>query len=455
MNSRDLSTLALLLLTRAILLSAAALALDHDSWEFYGGQRRRIRHGLNRATKDLQNQEPAKIVVTNDQAPPAPKIEATRTAFSQRFKDKQEALLLIPDSYSVLSFDKDPTDGDDNELPQPTTESSFWGKLYVEGFSVPIQYFRAHFGQAPPSGVVKLLLASPINLCDDVLGFASLDNADKVDENTIIFAMRGECTFSEKASAAFEAGAAGIVFINNVEGNEHPSGPEVRDLKLSASMIEMTDGEHLIQALKRVDFVKDEGYTLKARFVPMLCDASAKSNSYCEPVMQNDKDFISDLRHSGELSLAGGNFEYLQGEFGAWIDPTVEEWKTIVPSGIGGDEHCCEVAGFRGNQISNTSAVLCLRGECDFVTKAENIASTGAGMMIVASHNSTLYRMGAEPPYRGRQVNISTLMIGADSYDHMVDAYYSNLDYGMDSTISIVQPEFASDTCQAKAELVQ
>ena len=81
------------------------------------------------------------------------------------------------------------------------------------------------------------------------------------------------------------------------------------------------------------------------------------------------------------------------------VDP-LAEWKTTVPSVVGGDAHCCDRAGFDKNEVTNTTYMLCLRGECDFLTKAENAAAIGAGMMIVGNYNDTLTRMGSDPPYR-------------------------------------------------------
>ena len=116
-------------------------------WEFYGGQRRKHKHGLNRATSDaaprtngnlkfdLQQRENTDIIITNDEAPPAK--HAVVTSSNSRWKDKEE-LLLLPDRYSVLEFDSHSRDG------------SFWGRLYVEGMH---QYITFLFYRHAPNRV--------------------------------------------------------------------------------------------------------------------------------------------------------------------------------------------------------------------------------------------------------------------------------------------------------------
>ena len=445
-----------------ILLNLATIissTLANDGVEYYGGRRKRRTHGLNSATMDRaakmkgqvrydrNTEESSEIVITRDDAPPPPKIEQSNRLRNagRMMKDKTEELLMLPDRYSVLNFEK--TDGvEEQEL---SVESSWWGRLYVQGFPSPKQYFRAHFGRAPPDGEVKLLLASPLTMCDDISGLAMLDNDHEVDSSTVIVAKRGSCTFGDKATLAHELGSSGILFINNEAGNFHPSAPIAHDLPISAAMIAEDDGVQLIKALNRVKEANEPGYSLKARYVALVCGdervASSDSNTYCHPLQPEDKAFVDSLTYKGKMSIEGSTFEYLQGEFGSWMDST--ELITVVPSIIGGDSYCCDEAGFEGNWMSSNHAVLCQRGECSFATKAENVGSTGASLLIVSSNNSTMYRMGVDPPQRGRKLSVATCMVSLDAYDQMVDAHYSQLDVGLNSTVSILQPIFSNDSC--------
>ena len=444
----------LLFFSPLLLLSSAAVA--NDGFEFYGGRKKRRTHGLNQATLgqapkrdgqvryDSSIEAPSEIYVGRDEAPPAPKIESTsRLRSARNSKGKEDPILLLPDRYSVLHFD------DIHTEEHLTLDSSWWGRLYIQGFPTPIQFFRAHFGSTPPSGEVKLVLASPLSMCDDITGLATLDNTHQVDNTTVIVAKRGGCTFGDKAIVAHELGAAAILFLNNEQGNFHVSAPIAHDLPISASMIGEDDGVQLIRALQRVDEANDPGFSLNARYVAQICGDDrvvSNSTSYCHPVQPDDQKFVESLTYKGKMSIEGSVFEYIQGEFGSWIDPT-KEWITVVPNIIGGDSQCCDASGFDGNILSANHAVLCQRGDCQFAQKAENVESTGAGMLIVSSHNATVYRMGVEPPSRGRQVSVATSMVPADAYDHMVDAHFSALDYGLTSKLAILQPNFSNDSC--------
>ena len=73
-----------------------------------------------------------------------------------------------------------------------------------------------------------------------------------------------------------------------------------------------------------------------------------------------------------------------------------------LPTVLGGDGTCCDRAGFEGDEVTNTIiAMLCLRGESDFVKKADNIAAAGAGMLVISSYNDLLTQMGCYTPVRG------------------------------------------------------
>ena len=66
-------------------------------------------------------------------------------------------------------------------------------------------------------------------------------------------------------------------------------------------------------------------------------------------------------------------------------------------------------------------------GECDFVKKAENIAATGVGMLVVSSYDYSSTRMGCYPPVRGRKVTVSTIMISSNACEELVSQFYSGV----------------------------
>ena len=113
---------------------------------------------------------------------------------------------------SVLSFEfnEDPeTKNEDESL----AKDSFWGRLYFNDFPQRkgVQYFRAHFGLEPPRGEITFLLKEPYNLCDSIV-----DDEVRGDGKKFLVAIRGECSFGEKVKVANEAGADGLVIVNNV-----------------------------------------------------------------------------------------------------------------------------------------------------------------------------------------------------------------------------------------------
>lgn len=198
-----------------------------------------------------------------------------------------------------------------------------------------------------------------------------------------------------------------------------------------SSMITKHDGNHLIRALRTVA-EQGPGHVLTGRFVSMNCRNEAES--YCGPAKNLDAQFEASLDYKGKLYSNDAEFDYVQGEFGSWLDPFAK-WETLVPS-IGNDAHCCERSG---GSVTNTTAMLCLRGECDFITKAETVEAAGAGMMILSSYNETLQRMGCDPPLRGRKSSVANIMVTSTAYDELVSGFYSNRDAGVKSIIRVDQ----------------
>jgi len=74
-------------------------------------------------------------------------------------------VLLLPEVFSVLNADKVKRDfapvGDakgESELRQ----TRMWGRLYVDGWPQTIQFMRAHFGEPPPEGPRRFVIADPV-----------------------------------------------------------------------------------------------------------------------------------------------------------------------------------------------------------------------------------------------------------------------------------------------------
>ena len=69
--------------------------------------------------------------------------------------------------------------------------------------------------------------------------------------------------------------------------------------------------------------------------------------------------FGSSLDCKGKLYAKDDvEFDYVQREFGCWVD-SLAEWNTLVPTLIVGDVHCCDKVGFEGSKVSKNTAMVC------------------------------------------------------------------------------------------------
>ena len=204
-------------LYHSIFTVSVGVASCFDGWEMYGGMKKKRRHGLNKA--GIQEDE-GNIVLQGPESIHEAK-EKTKSKKSKGIFDKlkkPEDYPLLPDRFSVLNFDQvdDFATAGDIEEESKQEDMSFWGRLYIDGFPdlLGMQYFRAHFGFRPPSNIVRFILATPSTMCDDDFR-PVLNNSGLIDKDTIIVAKRGDCSFVEKAQVGLEAGAGGLLVINN------------------------------------------------------------------------------------------------------------------------------------------------------------------------------------------------------------------------------------------------
>ena len=341
-----------------------------DGSEHYGGRKKTYGHGLNQMLNNAEECEETTIILTNDE------IEASKELGKREKNNKffkighDDTSLRLPDRFSVLDFH---TNRDDEaksymsenevELEEHLANLAFWGRLYIEGFPHPMQYFRAHFGQPPPYGITNFILANPVNMCDENFEPAMhfMENVE-MKENTVIVTQRGNCSFAEKAILASQINASGILYFNHEEGNFHPSGPDAHDLDVHASMISKNDGILLMDALQ-------ESMSIEGYFIPIHC-ASGRTNGLCEPVRRGDKLVIQQSTFDGMLleESTSCNVDFIQGKFGRQV--VDKEW-TLTQGSSNKTSFCEEI---EDSHILNNvfkKAVLVKRGGCDFARKAE------------------------------------------------------------------------------------
>ena len=81
---------------------------------------------------------------------------------------------------------------------------------------------------------------------DDIEACASLANADEIEGN-IALIMRGTCNFVDKVANAQDAGAIGVVVINNVDGPPIVMGGDPGDFTIPAVMVTNEDGMLMLE----------------------------------------------------------------------------------------------------------------------------------------------------------------------------------------------------------------
>ena len=119
--------------------------------------------------------------------------------------------LSLPEVFSKLDFNADstPAADDDVEGQLKLRNSRYWGRVYIEGFAQPVQYFRAHFGTEPPMGRKHFVFPDARDACKPFTLPSIVDSSnDPVKpEDIVVIAHRGTCAFGVKATNVLNAGS--------------------------------------------------------------------------------------------------------------------------------------------------------------------------------------------------------------------------------------------------------
>lgn len=331
--------------------------------------------------------------------------------------------LALPEVFSNLDFsaDSSPASEEDIEGQNRLRSSRFWGRLYIDGWPQTIQYFRAHFGIAPPMGKKRFVFAEPREACTD------LTNADKLTSDHVLLVNRGTCTYGQKAKIAQKTKASAIVIINNEPGLDHLPGPDAHDIKFSVVSIPQQEGQ-LLESVYDDGPVGDDGFgrKLEGYLVPINCE---NSGARCVPATYEERKAVAELVEGGILNLQrtgseGGSglkpeelpLEYLLAHFGSKIAHESLTMNLIVAKPA-------EACGPLENDVKG-KAVLVRRGNCPFVKKAEEVQAAGGRIMIVGSLHPYIVRMGVEPRWKGLQTAIPVVMVSKRTYSVLVAETY-------------------------------
>lgn len=297
--------------------------------------------------------------------------------------------------YSNLDFtaDSTPAAEDDLEGQKTLRDSRFWGRLYIDGWPQPIQYFRAHFGSTPPVGRKRFIFAEPRDACEP------MTNGAHITSEHVIIAHRGKCTFGSKAKNAFNTASSGLVIINNEPGLEHLPGPDAHDIPFSIVSISQQEGALLESYYD--DGAKDAasgfGREVYGYVVPVNCE---NNGARCIPATYEERRYISDLHDGGVISMTHVKskplpesdlpLEYLLAHFGTKVAPASAQLDVIVA-------RPAEACGPIENDVKG-KAVLVRRGGCPFVKKAESVQAAGGVAVVIGSTDPYVVRMVSLSP---------------------------------------------------------
>lgn len=330
--------------------------------------------------------------------------------------------LSLPEVFSNLDFgaDNTPAAEDDLEGQKILRNSRFWGRIYIDGWPQPVQFFRAHFGKEPPMGRKRFVFAEPRDACTD------LANAAHLTSEHVVLVNRGTCTFGSKAITVSKTAASAIVIINNEPGLDHLPGPDAHDIDFSVVSIGQQEGQNLETYYDEgtKDSTSGFGQEMFGYLVPINCE---NSGANCVPATFAERAWLRELTEGGVISVVKGSgkalaesefpLEYLLGNFGAKVASSTEPLGIVLAKPA---EACTPLENNVKGKI-----VLVRRGSCPFIKKAENVEAAGGAVFLLGSTTPYLLRMGVEPRWKGLNTAIPVAMVSKRTYGILLAESFS------------------------------
>ena len=225
--------------------------------------------------------------------------------------------LALPEVFSNLDFTADSTPATEEDLQgqMRLRATRFWGRLYLDGWPQPIQYFRAHFGTDAPFGKKHFVFAEPRDACDP------LTNSHLITPDHIVIANRGRCTYGSKAKLALAANASAIIIVNNEPGIEHLPGPDAHDIDFAIGSISQQEGNLLetfyAEGPGELGFA---GRQIMGYMTPINCE---NMGAKCVPATYAEREFAKNIVDGGMVHVHNGKedvgIEYLIAHFGTKV----------------------------------------------------------------------------------------------------------------------------------------
>jgi hypothetical protein len=233
------------------------------------------------------------------------------------------------------------------------------------------------------------------------------------EENKMVIASRGDCSFLEKATNATAMNAGALIVINNSSelfqiAAGYATGSNLEDdfgvpKNLPVIMIK----QHAKLALQ---LGAEEG--LSGRMIPLRC---ASGESGCSPVLPEEQNIDYEV-DSGILKMKNEEFEFVSGTWGGILP---EGPKRII---VAEPFHACSPLTNKLEDMKD-AIVLVERGKCGFGDKALNVQAGGGSVLMVADRKDTaLLRMGAIQEQMNK-IGIPGIIVTKESSEKIIKSH--------------------------------
>jgi hypothetical protein len=315
----------------------------------------------------------------------------------KKLKDKIKVLLEMA---TVVEIPENP----DLEL----RKKQKYGRVYIENGVQSFEFNLASFGGVPPIGKQQLVLSHNLIECNS----SHTTNYHK----QFVLAMRGNCTFLEKALNALSNNATGMIVVNTEDKLESPASGVGIDRNITEEMVQPLANFPLVSISntsweplnKAIQF--NQYHPLPVHIVPLKC----RTGGQCLPLLKEEKEVQAEVSW-GRLRVRKGKtskqFEFLTSNFGAQL-PVDKELPFILSNPI---DACSEIDPIVDATANHPVVLVAHRGNCRFDIKSKFAQQAGARILIVIDvEDNALQRMGGLQPDVG-YVGIPSVLVTAEA----------------------------------------
>eukprot|EP01029_Cantina_marsupialis_P011413 TRINITY_DN2544_c1_g2_i2.p1 TRINITY_DN2544_c1_g2~~TRINITY_DN2544_c1_g2_i2.p1 ORF type:complete len:513 (+),score=129.86 TRINITY_DN2544_c1_g2_i2:208-1539(+) len=249
----------------------------------------------------------------------------------------------------------------------------------------------AEFGGIPSCGNVKISVAHPQHGC------SFITNVDEV-EGSYAIIQRGLCPFLAKTRNLQDAGAAGVIIINNDGPNleKIKRGDQIaNDIQIPVVMVSQTGMGSLMEKMNQQPISRKRRFTALVELDESKCGVTV---SYDEDAERDDEDIDDGSELVSGIVIFENlekeeHAEFLAAEFSENFP--IEEREVVLASPRTACDPLSETDDYEGK------FVIVSRGVCPFEEKVENILDAGGFGMIVVNNEPGLAHMVSDGDKKG------------------------------------------------------